>query len=160
MTVFIEMLTIHFGFTQCACISVDFINPTYPYLPVSPPPPPLFFFLSFFSLSKAPSCVFVVGYKYCTFYIWFTDLERNSGSRLMETNPTTVYNKCPRGPLHFHKHCDLLCLALNFSACEGLLRHNGYCTLKRTHMSQKRNSFIKTGLSVYPIGLYINVYIQ
>lgn len=66
MTVFIEMLTIHFGFTQCACISVDFINPTYPYLPVSPPPPPLFFFLSFFSLSKAPSCVFVVGYKYCT----------------------------------------------------------------------------------------------
>lgn len=66
MTVFIEMLTIHFGFTQCACISVDFINPTYPYLPVSPPPPPLFFFLSFFSLSKAPSCVFVVGYKCCT----------------------------------------------------------------------------------------------
>lgn len=50
MTVFIEMLTIHFGFTQCACISVDFINPTYPYLPVSPPPPPSLF-LSFIFLS-------------------------------------------------------------------------------------------------------------
>lgn len=50
------MLTIHFVFTQCACISVDFINPTYPYLPVSPPPPPLF--LSFFSLSQRHPVVF------------------------------------------------------------------------------------------------------
>lgn len=158
MTVFIEMLTIHFGFTQCACISVDFINPTYPYLPVSPPPS---LFLSFIFLSlKGTQLCFRRWLYILYFYIWFTDLERNSGSRLMEKNPRTVYNKCPRGPLHFHKHCDLLCLALNFSACEGLLRHNGYCTLKRTHMSQKRNSFIKTGLSVYPIGLYINVYIQ
>lgn len=125
-----------------------------------PTPSPLSFSFFHFSLSQRHpcSCVFVVGYKYCTSI--YDLLILNAIQGLVEKNPTTVYNKCPRGPLHFHKHCDLLCLALNFSACEGLLRHNGYCTLKRTHMSQKRNSFIKTGLSVYPIGLYINVYIQ
>lgn len=59
MTVFIEMLTLHFGFTQCACISVDFINPTYPYLPVSPPPPPsLFLSFIFLSLKGTHAVVF------------------------------------------------------------------------------------------------------
>lgn len=65
MTVFIEMLTIHFGFTQCACISVDFINPTYPYLPVSPPPTPSLF-LSFIFLSLKDTQLCFRRWLYCT----------------------------------------------------------------------------------------------
>lgn len=81
----------------------------------------------------------------------------------METNPTTVYNKCPRGPLHFHKHCDLALSCFEFlsmrgpSATQWLLYSKTYPYVTKAKLVYKdwiigiSNRIIYQ--CIYPIGL-------